>query len=164
MASSWHKARDLLQDALLKVHKLSSSRPCDDASRAGTLPQPQNQAGASSSSCSSSVPSSILSAFEEHRRIYGYKPLASTVASKGKRSKAHSRTAKWLKIATYTKDTICIMYREQTWLPTTEERIELAKLGLGLKSSLLMRMEMLSTYMVSLLQHILSLLHVGATH
>ena len=25
------------------------------------------------------------------------------------------------------------MKREQTWLPTTEERIELAKLGLGLK-------------------------------
>ena len=77
--------------------------------------------------------SRVMSAFEERRRIYGYKPLTSV--GKGKRSnrKAYSRAAKRPKLTSYTKDTICIMKREQTWLPATEERIELAKLGLGLK-------------------------------
>lgn len=137
MTSPWHKARDLLQDALLEVQRLSSPNPSPSArtetqtpSQVGASSSSGSSLAPSSSSGSSSVPSRLLSAFEEHRRIYGYKPLA---ASKGKRSRTHSRTPKRLKTSTYTKDTICIMYREQTWLPTTEERIELAKLGLGLK-------------------------------
>lgn len=72
-----------------------------------------------------------MSAFEEHKRIFGFRPPDSSL--KGKNSRAHPRSTKKKKVSTYTKETVCVKFRDQTWLPSTEERIELAKLGLGLK-------------------------------
>ena len=34
---------------------------------------------------------------------------------------------------TFTKETVCLKYQDQTWIPQVQERIELAKFGLGLK-------------------------------
>ena len=138
MASSWDKTKDLLQNALAEVNKLSAAGgPAGGNNDARVTMQSKTVGAATGNSVSSSYSpdptSRVMSAFEEHRRIYGYKPLTSV--DKGKRSnrKAYSRAAKRPKLTSYIKDTICIMKREQTWLPTTEERIELAKLGLGLK-------------------------------
>lgn len=73
-----------------------------------------------------------ISAFEEHRRIFGFKPPTPSL-NKGKRSRSHPYATKKKKVVTFTKETICLKYKDQNWLPSTEERIELAKLGLGLK-------------------------------
>lgn len=66
----------------------------------------------------------------EHKKIFGFKPQGS--ALKGKRS-SQPRSIKKKKVATYTKETVCIKFQDQTWLPSTEEQIELARYGLGLK-------------------------------
>ena len=169
MANSWNKTRDLLQNALAEVNKLSAggSNNARAVQNQTSGAATGNSAGASNSrvtSSSSGPTSRVLSAFEEHRRIYGYKPLSSAATSKGKRSKAYSRAAKRPKLTSYTKDTICIMKREQTWLPTTEERIELAKLGLGLKKLTFdADGDAQHIYTISSQQHIQCLLHVEVT-
>ncbi len=36
-------------------------------------------------------------------------------------------------MSVFTKDCVCLKFQDQTWIPQVQERIELAKLGLGLK-------------------------------
>ena len=121
----WEKAKDIIRGALSEVEKLSQ-----ESSRRVTG---RINEGASTSSARPT--SSDRSVFEEHKRLFGFKgPGLSSVSRK--RYKAHPRAAKKSKVATYTKETICVKFADQTWMPSTEDRMELAKVGLGLKKLL----------------------------
>lgn len=76
---------------------------------------------------SSSSPSLSI---DEHRRVFGYKPLKGKGPSKGKgRARAANATKPWR------KDCICLRDCEQAWKPSSEEKIELARIGLGLRNN-----------------------------
>lgn len=72
---------------------------------------------------STSVPSTSI---EEHKRLFGFKP------SKGKRPPGKAGKGKRKGPPTWKKECICLHFMDQTWKPTSEEKIELAKIGLGL--------------------------------
>lgn len=88
-------------------------------------------AGTSSSNLNSSSRSDIKkpSPYEEHRRLFGYQASKeySGFSKPPKRSKAKGKK----KAATWTKDVICFKYCDQDASPTTEEKMELARLNLG---------------------------------
>ena len=79
---------------------------------------------------SSSLPGTLSAALSEHRRLFGFKPSKVTSKRKGVGRKhpptKHSRT-------NWRKECICLKLCEQSCAPHTEEKIELAKMGLGLK-------------------------------
>ena len=83
--------------------------------------------------------------YREHQRLFGFncrnaeqagssrqglssgrKRSSSTTDSLGKKKAA-------LSSATWTRDCICLGYREQDWVPSLEEKMALASSGLGLK-------------------------------
>ena len=88
--------------------------------------------GASSSSLTSTrlprrtAPSAAL---KEHQRLFGFKPSKSTSRSAAKRKGKQPGRSTWK------KDCICLRNVEQTWRPSSEEKMELAKMGLGLKEA-----------------------------
>ena len=63
---------------------------------------------------------------EEHGRLFGYKP------SKGKRLKNVRGTSRRKGSGKWKKDCICLPDKEETLKPSSEKKIELAKMGLGL--------------------------------
>ncbi|XP_062514725.1 uncharacterized protein LOC134190287 [Corticium candelabrum] len=69
---------------------------------------------------------------EEHRRLFGYRPAK----GKGKRSKNVRGARRRCSISTWKKDCICLCDKEQSLKPSSEEKIELAKMGLGLGEAL----------------------------
>ena len=136
MDNSWTKAKGMILDALTEVERLSKSTPSTPVRSSDVYQAPSQHASSSSSidltTRQSPAKKRRISAFEEHKKIFGFKHLDFSHNRKGKRSKAaHYKKKK--KVPTYTKDTICLKFQDQTWLPSTEERIKLSKLGLGLK-------------------------------
>ena len=79
---------------------------------------------------SSSRWQTLSASIDEHRRLFGYRPrkgktpFAGAKQNRGRR-KGSIRT-------TWKKDCICLRDKEQTWKPSSEEKIELARMGLGL--------------------------------
>ncbi len=68
----------------------------------------------------------------EHKRLFGFQPSKSC-SKKGKgRSKVSQKPRPAMK-STWRRDCICLCDTEQTWKPSPEEKMKLAKMGLGLK-------------------------------
>ena len=84
------------------------------------VPRPQGGTSAASYTPASSV------SIEEHRRIFNYRST-----SKGKRPASQRKGKR--KGLTWKKDCICLRDKEQSWKPSSEEKIELVRMGLGHK-------------------------------
>ena len=97
----------------------SSSRPGPSRAAGSILQQSRQQP-----STSSLTPASTVS-IEEHRRLFNYR------SSKGKRPSSQRKGKK--RSSTWKKDCICLRDKEQSWKPSSEEKIELARMGLGHK-------------------------------
>ena len=136
MTENFTRARNLLLGAVDTVLALADQAPSSQIGTSSQLPassriQASSQLQASSQPCSSSQftrtgPSA--SSVQEHRRLfnYSYRP------SKGKRPLSHKRERrKGGNI--FKKDCICLRDCEQSWKPSSEEKMELAKMGLGLR-------------------------------
>ena len=78
---------------------------------------------ANSTSSSSSIRSTSI---EEHKRLFCFIP------SKGKRLPGRKGKGKRKSATTWKKECICLRHTDQTWKPSSEEKIELARIGLGL--------------------------------
>lgn len=112
--SSFSRARDMLLGAVDTVLQLATK---DNSSRASTTVRQQ-------ASCSTSS-----SALSEHRRLFGFKPKADcTSKRKGKAKCGAKKPGR----STWKKECICLCDSQQTWKPSPEEKMELAKMGLGL--------------------------------
>ncbi len=134
MSEPWDKAKSLLRTALNEVEKLSEdsfrSGPAVPAVRS-TQVQPRSS-GVRSDQPGTSGTGTQIGAYGEHRKLFGFKPPG---PQKGKRSRARPKAVKKAKVG-YTKDTVLLRCHDQTWLPSTEERMQLAKIGLGFKKAL----------------------------
>ena len=82
-----------------------------------------------SSSCWQTLSASI----DEHRRLFGYRPQKGKTTFTGtKWNHGHHKGS-----TTWKKDYICLRDKEQTWKPSSEEKIELARMGWGLSEAVL---------------------------
>lgn len=121
---SWEKARRLLVGAVDTVlqNSTQSSEPsvCQLQSPLSTpvnQPQPAPK-----------IVNSKPSAYEEHRRLFGYQPSkVYTGRSSTSKSKVKKKACMW------TKEVVCLKECDQDTSPTTEEKIQLAQLNLGCK-------------------------------
>jgi len=74
-------------------------------------------------------------ALTEHKRIFGYKPSKAYTYTKSKGKGPRLSKSKLSKsITLWHRDCICLSDSDQTWKPTPEEKVKLAKLGIGLKN------------------------------
>ena len=120
----------------LKDGKKTDSGPSSSSSTGSTL-VPDGKSGApavalttAARSSSNSSGTSKPSIYNEHRRIFGYQPSKvysskHTIKGKGKEKKKA--------VGTWTKEVICLKNCDQETSPSTEEKIELAQLNLGLR-------------------------------
>ena len=73
----------------------------------------------------------------EFSRLFGYRPDVSQKKQHTSRKRKFPRgtfsSQKRARISTWKKETVCLRYKDQTKAPDTLEKMELAKLGLGLK-------------------------------
>ena len=70
----------------------------------------------------------LSASIDEHRRLFGYRPRKGKTPFAGaKRNRGRRKGS-----TTWKKDCICLRDKEQTWKPSSEEKIELARMGLGL--------------------------------
>ena len=122
-------AKRMLKGALAKVEKLQTVQSSGSTVGVGSVDSGQ------SSSCSfSTIPSrpSQQSAYEEHCKIFGFKPVKSVKKRKG-RGLGFLASQKRPKLTYWTKETICLRYTDQGKAPDTEEKMKLAQMGLGFK-------------------------------
>lgn len=131
--SEWDRAKKLLLGAVDVMQQLKDKRGSSEdkgsSSKRGN-PDLSNQAhGQTHGTVASKKPPSV---YEEHRHLFGYQPskactykrAKNTSKGKGKKRKA---------VSTWTKEVICLKDSEQSMSPTTEEKIELAQMNLGLR-------------------------------
>ena len=111
MADKFERAKNLLIGAVDTVIALANQQDF-----------PSQAAGPSTSSSSSIRSTSI----EEHKRLFGFIP------SKGKRPPGRKGKGKRKGATTWKKECICLRHTDQMWKPSSEEKIELARIGLGL--------------------------------
>ena len=69
------------------------------------------------------------SAYEEHRRLFGYQPSKVCCSKRGTRKGKGKKKA----VGTWTREVICLKDSDQECSPSTGEKIELAQLNLGLR-------------------------------
>ena len=126
----WEVAKKLLQGVVDSVNQkfqgasASPQAPC--SSRTGAV-------SPGVSGFFGSVPRPSTSAYEEHSRLFGFKPSSSSQVKKGQGKTPAGRQAKSQKVTTWTKDAICLRYTDQVKDPDTEEKMKLAQMGLGFK-------------------------------
>ena len=147
MAKNFSIARNLLLGAVDTVLALANQGPRAESSQPslqGSLSQPGSsqsslhgslsQPGSSQSSLQGSSQHSSNTSkpgqsadIEEHRQLFNYRYRPSKDKQPYPQRKGHRKGATWK------KDCICLRDREQSWRPPSEEKIELARMGLGLK-------------------------------
>lgn len=131
MAENFSRARSLLLgavDTMLALANAGASPQAGSSSGHGH-PGPSSQQ-VPCSSILALVSRCQLTSAEEHRKLFNYKP-----SLKGKRPISAQKRG-WRKAGlTWKKDCICLRDREQSWKPSSEEKIELARMGLGLFKS-----------------------------
>ena len=146
MADDFARAKDLLLGAVNTVLSLANQEKSTATQEPGTSASAQlsRRPSHGSSSCSSTrratqdrssqfsreLGSSSSASIEEHRRLFGYKP------KKGKLPRPPAKRGRRKGSSTWKKDLICLRDTEQGWKPSSEEKIELAKMGLGLSEAL----------------------------
>ena len=69
---------------------------------------------------------------DEHRRLFGYRPPKGKTPFAGKKG---NRGRRKTGSSTWKKDCICLRDKQQSWKPSSEEKIELARMGLGLSQA-----------------------------
>ncbi len=66
--------------------------------------------------------------------MYFYLHYLSLYRNNRKKKRGNPYTSKKQEVSIFTKDCVCLKFQDQTtWIPQVQERIELAKLGLGRK-------------------------------
>jgi hypothetical protein len=65
--------------------------------------------------------------FQEHRRLFGYKGKGKRPISQGQKRNRKKGPQTWK------KECVCLRDTQQNWRPSSEEKIELARMGLGLR-------------------------------
>ena len=127
MADTFQRAKNLLQAVDTVIEAAAAPKGSQEGVRATSeLSLATAKPGSSSSSSSNT---SSQAAVKEYRRVFGCKPLKGKGPSKGKGKARVAKVKQWR------KDCICLRDCEQTWKPSSEEKIELARMGLGLKSN-----------------------------
>lgn len=137
---SWDRAKSLILGAVetmmqLKDRKKTHSGP--GGSNTGSISASDDRNGAQTSTASASTSSSNPtgkskpSVYNEHRRIFGYQP-SKVYSSKRAIGKGKGKGKKKA-VGTWTKEVICLKDCDQKTSPSTEEKIELAQLNLGLR-------------------------------
>ena len=111
---SFQEAKKLLLEAVDTVIAVANKEKLENP--ISSVSQPSNKAAVG---------------IKEHNRLFGFQP------SKGKnRAKSRSTTSstkRKVSKSVWKKECICLRDSHQTWKPSPEEKIELARLGLGLK-------------------------------
>ena len=125
---SWEKAKSLLLGAVDVMCQLKDS---EDPTRASSSKRPRLSDSSQSTSAQFTV-AKKPSVYDEHRRLFGYQPskVYSSKRAKGGYGKGKGKKKA---VATWTKEVICLKECEQETSPSTEEKIELAQLNLGLR-------------------------------
>ena len=95
------------------------------------------------------------SAYEEHQRLFGYKP-SKVYSSKFMKAKAKNNNNK-KRVSSWNKDVVCLRSKDEHVSPNIEEKIELAQLKLCKKFAFRQRV-MLLRY--TILIHITSLFYL----
>ena len=127
--SDFDRAKNLLVGAVDAVLTLASheSRAELRSSLTSTSQGPCTSQEAWSQANSSQISQRPAHSIEEHRRLFGYRP------AKGKRrQKVSVGCVRRKENVTWKKECICLRDKEQTSKPSSEEKIVLAKMGLGL--------------------------------
>ncbi len=76
--------------------------------------------------------SNTLSVHSEHKRLFGFNPYKAVRNIKGGKGKGKTKARLNQSRAKVRKrECICLCECEQTWKPSPEDRIKLAKMGLG---------------------------------
>ena len=118
MAADLERAKNLLLGAVDTVIALTQDPSSSSSTPARGIPARDRPRDLPRDLPSSSV--------EEHRRLFGFKP------SKGKRALGKGRRkGKSRACTTWKKECICLRDKDQMWKPSSEEKIELARIGLG---------------------------------
>jgi hypothetical protein len=139
---SWDRAKSLILGAVeamiqLKDGKKTDSGPGQAGGSISTGSTSVPGAGTSTASASESTSvnnptgKSKPSVYNEHRRIFGYQP-SKVYSSKRAIGKGKGKGKKKA-VGTWTKEVICLKDCDQETSPSTEEKIELAQLNLGLR-------------------------------
>ena len=132
---SWERAKKLLLGAVDVVLQMKEKNTDGEAS-GSSLTQDESdectkrqrvftQAKPGASSSLEKKPT----AYEEHRRLFGYQPSKVCFSKRGNRKGKGKKKA----VGTWTREVICLKDSDQECSPSTEEKIELAQLNLGLR-------------------------------
>ena len=138
--SDFNKAKNLLIGAVDAVLSLadqakqeSSREPCSSSAiRRPSFATFGSGRSAERPTREEAISQGASASMEEHRRLFGYRPAKGI----GKRSKNVRGARRRCSISTWKKDCICLCDKEQSLKPSSEEKIELAKMGLGLGEAL----------------------------
>lgn len=131
---SWERAKKLLLgavDVVLQMKEKNTdgtsggSSHTQDESEERTKRQRLSTPETSQSTSIQKKPS----AYEEHRRLFGYQPSKVCCSKRGTRKGKTKKKS----LGTWTREVICLKDSEQEFSPSTEEKIELAQLNLGLR-------------------------------
>lgn len=131
----FQRAKQLLIGAVDAVIQLASqgesasSNGSTARSSGGTAGPTSNSLSLNSATTRGSCSTNAL-AIAEHSKLFGFKPSKATTKSKSRsgRKKQPSKP----KVVTWKKDCILLKDSQQTWKPSPEEKIDLARMGLGL--------------------------------
>ena len=77
--------------------------------------------------------STFSPAVSEHKRIFGFKPSKAFNSHKAKGKGPRPSKSK-ATVSFWRRECICLSEFDQNWKPTPEDKVKLAKLGLGLKT------------------------------
>ena len=150
---AWEGVRDVLRDALREIERLESSTHDTRPNTRRTLIVPSSSSTPSRMSLSRSSPRTgnaegggidggrapdrtegrTQSAYEEHRTLFNYRPSGSTRVTGKKSACRGGKLPPPKKPTSWVKEAACLLYKHQVKPPTTEERIKLARVGLGAK-------------------------------
>ena len=139
MAGDFARARNLLLGAVDTVLSLANqeraqgtaSQNLEAGSGSSSLSRRSAIQEPAGSSSQTSRWQTLNASIDEHRRLFGYRPRKSkTSFTRTKRNRGGRKGS-----STWKKDCICLRDKEQTWKPSSEEKIELARMGLGLSEA-----------------------------
>lgn len=130
----WKSTATLLRGALDRVER--HIRTQDGQSTSSSVPQGvASTSSADRGNSEGGLCTSSSTPRSEFNRLFGYRPDASQHRRgnepKAKRRKLMGRAP--TRANTWKKDTVCLRFRDQTKGPDCSEKMELARIGLGLK-------------------------------
>lgn len=140
-AKDWKSTATLLRGALDRVER-HITRSQEEQSTSSSDPQGAQSTSSSARSSEGDLRSSTSTPRGEFNRLFGYRPDVSqhvreTNKPKAKKRKGMGRATPCQTRAragyTWKKETVCLRFKDQTKGPDCTEKMELARIGLGLK-------------------------------